>query len=291
MNKNSSSELNRREFLARAAIGTAGFALAGSMAGCASTCCSAEKKAVKKIPVGLELYSVRNECKADFPGTLAAVAKMGYRHVEFAGYWNRSAKEVRKMLDDNGLSTCGTHTGFGDLQPDKIDATIEFNQTIGNKRIICPYMTGKTRADWLAHVKLFNDLADKMKPLGLQTGYHAHKHDFDLIEGEPAWDIFFGGTKAEVIMQLDTSNCRDGGKDPVEVLRKYPGRCRSIHIKANGGGPEAIIGEDKINWAGVFEWCESKGGTEVYVVEHETSSKPLDTVKRTFEKLQALGKA
>jgi len=243
------------------------------------------------IPVGLELYSVRNECKADFPGTLAAVAEMGYQHVEFAGYWGRSAKEVRQMLDDHGLSTCGTHTQLADLQPGKIDATIEFNQIIGNRRIICPWMTGKTRAEWMAHVQFFNDLAAKLKPLGLQTGYHAHKHDFELIEGEPAWDIFFGNTKPEVIMQLDTSNCRDGGKDPVDVLRKYPGRCRSIHIKPNGGGPEAVIGEDKVNWAGVFEWCETKGGTEVYVVEHETSSKPLETVKRMFEKLKELGKA
>src|SRR5882757_8444369 len=153
MNKNSSSELNRREFITRAAVGTAGVALAGSIAGCASTCCSAEKTTMKKIPVGLEMYSVRDECKADFPGTIAAVAKIGYKGVEFAGYWGRSAKEVRQMIDDNGLVTCGTHTQFADLQPDKIDATIEFNQAIGNKFVICPHMTGKTRTDWLAHAK------------------------------------------------------------------------------------------------------------------------------------------
>lgn len=293
MNKNSSPELNRREFITRAALGTAGLALAGGLAGCATnkTCCAADKKTtMKKIPVGLEMYSVRNECKADFPGTIAAVAKIGYAGVEFAGYWGRSAKEVRQMLDDNGLVTCGTHTQFADLQPDKLDATIEFNQIIGNKFIICPYMTGKTRADWMAHAKMFNDIAAKLKPLGMWTGYHAHKHDFELIDGESAWDIFFRNTKDEVIMQLDTSNCVDGGQDPVEVLHRYPGRCRTIHIKSNGGGPEAIIGEDKINWAGVFEWCETKGGTKWYVVEHETSKAPLETVKRTYEKLKELGK-
>ena len=194
------------------------------------------------------------------------------------------------MIDDNGLVTCGTHTQLADLQPDKIDATIEFNQIIGNKFIICPYMTGKTRAEWLAHAKMFNDLADKLAPLGLFTGYHAHKHDFELIEGEPAWDTFFGNTKKEVIMQLDTSNCRDGGQDPVVILNKYPGRVRTIHIKPNGGGPDAIIGEDKINWPGVFEFCEHRGNTEWYVVEHETSAKPIETVRRTFEKLKDLGK-
>lgn len=290
MNKNPSSELNRREFITRTALGTAGIALAGGIAGCASPCCSAEKSAMKKIPIGLQLYSVRNECKADFPGTIAAVAKIGYKGVEFAGYWGRSAKEVRQMIDDHGLVTCGTHTQFADLQPEKIDATIEFNQIIGNKFIICPYMTGKTREEWLSRAKLFNDLADKLKPLGMWTGYHAHKQDFSLIGGESAWDIFFGNTKPDVIMQLDTSNCREGGADPVAVLEKYPGRTRTIHMKPNGGGSEAVIGEDKIDWEGVFKHCETKGNTDWYVVEHETSKQPLDTVKRMFEAFRVRGK-
>ena len=278
--------LPRRQFLQLSALGLAGASL--GLAGCATSksCCSAKKK----IPVGLEMYSVRDQCKTDFPGTIEQVAKIGYKGVEFAGYWGRSAKEIRKMIDDHGLVTCGTHTQFADLQPDKIDATIEFNQILGNKFIICPYMTGKTRADWLAHAQMFNDLSDKLKPLGLSTGYHAHQHDFQLIEGESAWDIFFGHTKQEVIMQLDTSNCRDGGADPVVVLNKYPGRVRTIHIKPNGGGAESIIGEDKINWPGVFEFCETRGHTEWYVVEHETSKDPINTVARTFEKLKELGK-
>jgi sugar phosphate isomerase/epimerase len=280
------NQLPRRQFLQLSALGLAGASL--GLAGCAtnSACCAKKNKP----RIGLELYSVRNECKADFHGTIEKVAKIGYTGVEFAGYWGLSAKEVRKMIDDNGLITCGTHTQFADLQPDKLDATIEFNQIIGNKFIICPWMVGKTRAEWLAHAQFFNDLADKLKPLGLFTGYHAHQHDFELIEGQSAWDIFFGNTKKEVIMQLDTSNCREGGADPVVVLNKYPGRVRTIHIKPNGGGPEAIIGEDKINWDGVFEFCEHRGNTEWYVVEHETSSKPLETVARMYAKLKELGK-
>ena len=151
-------------------------------------------------------------------------------------------------------------------------------------------MTGTTRAEWLAHAQMFNGLADKLKPLGLWTGYHAHQHDFQLIGGESAWDIFFGNTQPRVIMQLDTSNCREGGADPVAVLNKYPGRALTIHIKPHGGGPEAIITEDKIDWPGVFEFCETKGGTQWYVVEHETSKAPLDTLTRTYQKLKELGK-
>jgi sugar phosphate isomerase/epimerase len=276
--------LPRRQFIQLSALGVAGVSL--GLAGCATNKAAMKKK----IPIGLEMYSVRDECKADFPGTIAQVAKIGYKGVEFAGYWGRSAKEIRQMVDDNGLVTCGSHTPFEDLLPNKIDATIEFNQIIGNKFIICPSMSAKSRDEWLARAKMFNDLSDKLRPLGLWIGYHAHSHDFQKYGDETAWDIFFGNTKMDVIMQLDTSNCCDGGADPVVVLNKYPGRVRTIHIKPNGGGPEAIIGEDKINWSGVFEFCETRGNTQWYVVEHETSKTPLVTVARMFEKLKELGK-
>jgi sugar phosphate isomerase/epimerase len=91
-------------------------------------------------------------------------------------------------------------------------------------------------------------------------------------------------------MQLDTSNCRDGGADPVAVLKKYPGRARSIHIKPSGGGPEAAIGDDKVDWAAVFAFCEGAGQTQWYVVEHETSKDPLDAVKRNYAALKKMGK-
>ena len=91
-------------------------------------------------------------------------------------------------------------------------------------------------------------------------------------------------------MQLDTSNCCDGGADPVVVLKKYPGRARTIHIKAHGGGPDSVIGEDKVNWKEVFAFCEGPGKTDWYVVEHESSKDPVNAVKRSFEALRAMGK-
>ena len=194
------------------------------------------------------------------------------------------------MLDDNGLIACGSHTQFGDLQPDKLAATLEFNQTIGSRFIICPWLTGKSRAEWLAHADTFNALSDRLRPLDLWTGYHAHAHDFEKFDGETAWDIFFGNTKPDVIMQLDTCNCCQGGADPVAVLNQYPGRVRSIHIKPFSTNPEAILGEDTINWPAVFEFCETRGDTQWYVFEHETSRYPLTTVRRTHQKLKELGK-
>jgi sugar phosphate isomerase/epimerase len=211
--------------------------------------------------------------------------------VEFAGYHGRTAQDLKKMLNDNGLVACGTHTPYESILADKIQATIEFNRVIGNKFLIVPWMTAKSKQEWLDKAKLFNDLSAKLKPEGMWIGYHAHAHDFEKFDGESAWDIFFGQTKPAVIMQLDTSNCCDGGADPVAVLHKYPGRGRSIHIKAHGAGPDSVIGEDKVNWPEVFAFCENKGGTEWYVLEHESSSDPLKAVTRSFEALKKMGKA
>ena len=283
MSHTSKSEIPRREFIRRSAMGVAAVTLG---AGCSSL----SQSAARKIPVGLQLYSIRDQCKTDLPGMLVQVSKIGYKGVEFAGYHGHSAKDLRKMLDDNGLIACGTHTPYESVLADQLQGTIEFNQTIGNKFLIVPWMTGKTKQEWLDKAKLFDALVDKVKPHGMFVGYHAHSHDFEKFDGESAWDLFFGNTKPEVIMQLDTSNCLEGGADPVAVLKKYPGRARSIHIKASGGGPDAVIGEDKVNWPEVFAWCESQGGTQWYVLEHESSKDPLTAVRRSYEALKKMGK-
>ena len=284
MNTHDGLGINRREFIRNTTLGITGATLAMSAGGALAA------QNAAKIPVGLQLYSIREQCKKDLPGMLAAVSKMGYKGVEFAGYYDHSAKDLRKMLDDNGLVCCGTHTPYDSVQPGKVKATVEFNQTIGNKYLIVPWMTGKTKEEWLAKAKEFNEINEKVKGDKMVVGYHAHAHDFDKFDGETAWDLFFGNTKAEVVMQLDTSNCMAGGANPVAVLKKYPGRATTIHLKAHGGGPEAVIGEDKVDWKDVFSFCEGPGKTEWYIVEHESSKDPLDAVKRCFEALKKMGK-
>jgi sugar phosphate isomerase/epimerase len=281
-----SSETTRREFLRAGAVGAAGLGL--GLAGCRS---SGERRHARKIPVGLELYSLREQCKTDLPGMLAAVSKIGYKGVEFAGYHGRSAAELRKLLDDNGLVACGTHTGYETVLGDKLKQTVEFNRIIGNKFLIVPSMQARSKQEWLDKARLFNEISDQVKPDGMWVGYHAHAHDFQKFDGISGWDLFFGNTKPEVIMQLDTGNCCDGGADPVAVLRRYPGRARSIHIKAYGGGPDAVIGEDKLNWPEIFAWCETQGGTQWYVLEHESLTDPLNAVKRSFEAFRKMGRA
>ena len=278
-----SHEISRREFVRRTAAGTAGVAVGLGLE-------SRLQAAETKVPVGLQLYSIREQCQKDLPGMLLTVSKIGYKGVEFAGYYGRTAKDLRKMLDDNGLVCCGTHTPYESVQPDKLKETVEFNHTIGNRFLIVPWMEGKAKQDWVAKAKEFNELADKVKGDGMYVGYHAHAHDFTKFNGVTAWDLFFGGTKPEVIMQLDTSNCREGGADPVVVLKKYPGRARSIHLKASGGGPDTVIGEDKVNWKEVFAFCEGPGKTEWYVLEHESGKDPVDAVTRSYAALKQLGK-
>jgi sugar phosphate isomerase/epimerase len=232
----------------------------------------------REIPVGLQLWTVREECKKDFPGTIAKVAKMGYKGVEFAGFYDRSAKDVRKMLDDNGLLCFGSHTAYDLLSNEKLAATMEYNRTIGNKFVIVPWLDRKelkTKADWLAKVKAFNEFADKTRSEGVHIGYHAHQGDFEKIGDETPWDILFGNTSKEICMQLDTGNCMQGGGDPVAILKKYPGRSLTIHLKEySKTNKKALIGQGDVKWKEVFEVCETTGGTQYYILEEESGAYP-----------------
>ncbi len=250
-------------------------------------------EAKKEIPVGLQLWTVRTECEKDFPGTIARVAKMGYKGVEFAGFYERSAKDIRKMLDDNGLLCSGSHTAYDLLSNEKLAATMEFNRTIGNKFVIVPYLERKqltTKAAWLEKAKTFNELADKTRSEGVHIGYHAHQGDFLPIDGETPWDILFGNTSKEVCMQLDTSNCMQGGGDPVAILKKYPGRSLSIHLKEfSKTNPKALIGQGDVKWKEVFETCESTAGTQWYVIEEESGAyPPLEAAESSLKNYKKL---
>jgi sugar phosphate isomerase/epimerase len=284
MNTGAFSNLSRRDFLRRAAAGAAGATMGMTLAGRVLA-------DGKKIPLGVQLYSVREQCQKDFAGTLRAVGLIGYKGVEFAGYWDLTAPEIRKLLDQDGLVACGTHTAYETVQGDALKKTIEFNHILGNRFLIVPYMTADSKDEWKKRGEEFNAIAETLRPENMRIGYHSHQHDFQKFDGEASWEIFGESTRPEVILQLDTANATDGGADALAELKKFPGRTRSIHIKAAGGGPEAVIGEDKLPWTEIFAWCETQGGTEWYVLEHESSRDPLDTIKRSYAALQKFGKA
>jgi len=250
---------------------------------------------MSSIPIGLQMYSVREDCARDLPGTLSAVAKMGYAGVEFAGYHGYSAQELRGMLDDLGLKCCGTHTGLDTLLPGALEATIAFNRTLGNKFLIVPGLPEErrnSRAAWLETARLFDELAQKVKPHGMRVGYHNHTVEFQPMEGERPWDVFCGNTCQEVVTQVDTGNAIEGGADPIELLRRYPGRATTVHLKEHSAANQrALIGEGDVNWDEVFAVCESVGGTQWYIVEQESYAySPLECAKRCLENLRKMGK-
>jgi sugar phosphate isomerase/epimerase len=258
---------------------------------------------MSKVPIALQLYSVRHDLDKDLRGTLKAVADMGYDGVEFAGAPKHGAEELKALLDEFGLACCGWHTPFNLVQDDTLDDTIAFNKALGNAKVIVPGIPAelrRTRADWEKMAGFFNDLAAKLAPHGMATGYHNHHVEFQPLDGELPWDTFFGNTRKEVIMQLDTGNAIFGGGDVISILERYPGRAVTVHLKPfskEAGkddprlGLRPLIGDDDTPWEQVFKLCETIGGTEWYIVEYESDAYPkLEAVERIVKRLREMGK-
>jgi sugar phosphate isomerase/epimerase len=249
-----------------------------------------------KIKIALQLWSVREECARNLEGTLKAIADMGYEGVEFAGYYGRKANDLKRILDDLGLKVAGTHIPIDTLLGERLRETIEFNQILGNKYLIVPGLPESmrnTKSAWLNTAKLMNEISDKLKPESMLIGYHNHAIEFQPINGEVPWYIFFDATKPDVVMQLDTGNAMRGGVSPegiLEIIKRYPGRAKTIHLKEYSRKNEkALIGEGEIKWKELINLCESIGGTEWYIIEQETYAyPPLECAKRCIENLKAI---
>ena len=283
--------ISRREFFKTSAA-TATAALAAAKP---AKLFAGESYGGNKIPFGLQLYSVRNECAKDLDATVTAVAKMGYKAVEFAGYYTRDAKSLRKLLDDVGLKCCGTHIGLDTLLGDNLPKTVEFNQTLGNKFLIVPSLPGKytqTRQGWQEAADVFSELADNVKSHGMKIGYHNHSVEFKPLDGEVPWDTFFNRAKKEVVIQFDTGNGVAAGGDPVVYLKKHPGRVASVHVKPwSKAKRNALIGDDELPWKEIFNICETTAGVEWYIIEYESDAHPpLVSVEKTLEVMRRWGK-
>jgi sugar phosphate isomerase/epimerase len=248
------------------------------------------------IPIGLQLYSIREDCARDLSHTLEAVAQMGYAGVEFAGYYGYGAQELRSLLDSVGLKCCGTHIGLDTLLGDELPRAVEFNQVLGNEYLIVPGLAEarrSSRAAWRDTAQVFNEIAARLQPHGMRTGYHNHWVEFEPLDGELPWDTFFGNTRHDVIMQLDIGNALHGGGDPIPYIARYPGRAITVHLKEHSAtDPTALIGEGDVPWQRVFDLCEREGGTEWYIVEQESYKyPPLEVVARCLDQLRRMGKA
>ena len=246
----------------------------------------------KKIPISLQLYSVRNAASRDLAAVLKQIAQLGYDGVEFAGYYNNDVKDIRKMLDDNGLKCSGTHTGLGELNDDRFERTAEIHKTLGTKYMIVPGGIDEDLHDVERNKRIaerFNKLAEKAKPFGLFIGYHAHGGDARVVEGIPAWERFFDATIPEVVMQMDIGNYMEGGGDPYKMLEKFKGRSKTIHLKEAGRG-DPIIGSGEVDWKRIFALSETIGGVEWYVVEDEAGPNDYERIEKCILALRKMGK-
>ena len=289
-------QMNRRTFLgsmcaAGAAATMPGF---GDCGNCGTT------------RVAVQLYSIRKYIdKVGLAQALKDVAKIGYKGVEFAGYYKNDAKTLKKMLDDAGLVACGTHVGRGEFSPEKVKATCEFNLAYGNNLIICPgggNFPGKKENldDFLKMlVDYYNTAAEAAAKFGCKVGLHNHKGEFErkLSNGQTYWDYFFSNTSENVCMEQDVGWTTAAGCNPCIQYVKYPHRSPTLHAKENGMGSkkfDAILGQPGegavgVAWDALFKATDADG-VKWYVVECERHFDSLMPITESFKFLQSKGR-
>ena len=226
------------------------------------------------IPVGLELYSVRDELARDPEGTLRAVARMGYECVEFyAPYFEWSelrTKQIRKLLDDVGVRCSSTHNDQSYLRPDKIHRAADMNAILGSKYVVmASAKPGPGLEGWKAVADELNAAAEQLESSGLKAGYHNHQPEFTPMDGHRPIEVIARNTKPSIMLQLDVGTCIEAGSDPVIWIRANPGRIRSVHCKDwspdHAKGYQVLFGEGSADWKNIFAAAESTGGVEYYL--------------------------
>jgi len=260
--------------------------------------------------VGLQLYTVRSEMPKDFEGTIAKVAETGYKELEFAGYFKHSPKDVRAIVDKNGLTAPSTHIGY-DLIENKLPETLEDAHVIGCKYIVCPWIDEKQRtADgWKRAAELFNKAGEACEKAGIQFCYHNHSFEFSPVEGlggKLAYDYLLAETNPKFVkMEMDLCWISVAGKDPVSYFDKHPGRFPLVHVKDYVNDPNATssyagatgsvvfkgrladVGKGTIDFKRIFAQSE-KGGIKHYFVENDDAKTPFEDIKISYDYLSGL---
>lgn len=270
---NAGHSISRRQFLAAAAVAL-----------------RAQGATSKSVPVGLEMYSVRDELSRDLPGTLTTVAGMGYQVVEFyAPYFQWTtvqAKKIRQQMDHLGLACKSTHNGEESFTSEGLKKAVELNQILGSRYIV---MAGSAPIASLAGWKALSDriceLMGILTPLGMSSGFHNHETEWVPVEGHRPMDVLAAHTPKDFMLQFDVGSCVAAKQDPVAWIKANPGRIRSIHCKDWArwpwGGYRVLFGDGDSPWSGIFEAAESVGGVEFYLIEQEGSRyTPFETARR-----------
>lgn len=277
---------------------------------------------MKKIPVAVQLYSVREALEKDFFGVLTQIQAMGYSGVEFAGFYGHSATEVKAFLAKIGLVAVSSHVPLDALVSDTTK-TLAYHQELGCKFIAVPWLDEPRRpgsARWLEVVDQIKMIARACQDAGIQLLYHNHDFEFVKLDGRYALDLLYEAVPAPLLAtELDTCWAKVSGVDPAGYLRKYSGRCPVVHLKdfvkegdAQGKDLYALIdnnGKDNASATvdrntfdfrplgtgmqdipGIWKACEDVG-TQWVVVEQDRSTErpPMEAVKMSRDYLKSLG--
>jgi sugar phosphate isomerase/epimerase len=251
--------------------------------------------AAKKVNLGLELFSVRNELQKDLAATVTAVAKIGYPGVEFFGpyfSWTpERAKEIRGLLNDLGIKCFSTHNGGDAFKPENFQKAIDLNSILGSTHIVAASAPIRAQKldDWKKVAEILTAASAAFKKAKIRAGYHNHQAEFRELEGTRPIELIAKNTPKDVTLQLDVGTCVEVGQDPVAWINANPGRIRSIHLKeyskakaqANPReGYRVLFGEGDAPWKDIFKAAEKKGGVETYLIEQEGAEQPpLEAVK------------
>jgi len=251
----------------------------------------------EKLPVCLQLYTLRDDLKADFAGTLEKVAQIGYAGVELAGFGGLSAEDVKGLLAKNNLIACGSHVGIEAMEKD-LDSVIAQHKTIDTPFVTVPYLAEDRRKDiggYAALAKQLNDLGAKLKAAGLTLCYHNHAFEFEKFGGDTyGFDLIFGESDPALVqIEMDTFWVKKGGEEPAAYMRKYAGRVPLLHLKDMTGdadGKFAEVGEGVMDFPAIFA-AAPEAGAKFYIVEQDQcyNHSPLESVAISFRNLQKMG--
>jgi sugar phosphate isomerase/epimerase len=276
---------NRREFIA--ALGAVG--LTGT--GLVSSGCSKTPAGRHLDRIGVQLYSVRGAMEENVESTLARVAEIGYSEVEFAGYFDRSAQQIRSVLDQNGLTSPATHLALEVLENDW-DSTVEFAQTVGHHYLVVPSLPEDDRTSldsFHRAAEQLNHLGQQAQEAGLAVAYHNHNFEFAPIEGQVPYDVLLAETDpALVSFEMDLFWITEGGGDPLAYFSKHPGRFQLVHVKdMNDEGEMVPVGAGTIDFASLFAHSE-QAGIRHYFVEHDNAADPFASITASYNYLSTL---
>lgn len=251
--------------------------------------------------IGLQLWSVKDEIKQDFEGTLTKIAGLGFQGVEFAGEfgpYKDNAAGLKAFMDKHHLQCAGAHMHFDALAAGKFDATTAFYKTLGcTSLVISMDKRGASTEQSAQMSKELTDLSGKLAAKGMTIGYHNHAQEMRGAVGSTPWDVIARGTPRAAVMQQDVGWTTFAGKDPVAYVKTYPGRTRTTHFKAKlaEGAPAAggmpIIGQDKTDWVALTRAVRQVGGTDWIIIEQEeypNGMGQLETVAASMKGLQTV---